>query len=130
VRQESRTVTTADGRMKHAVLVVEDGEDIRQLVVTVLRRAGRDVQQQSSGRECLKRVRQQAPDIVVLDLGLPDADGTVARGRSPMGVRGWLVKHPRFDAASFCVGRMSTMPKRIDPELKGARCASGQRPCR
>ncbi len=116
--------------MKHAVLVVEDGEDIRQLVVTVLRRAGLDVQQQSSGRECLKRVRQQAPDIVVLDLGLPDADGTVARGRSPMGVRGWLVKHPRFDAASFCVGRMRTMPKRIDPELKGARCASGQRPCR
>ncbi len=118
--------------MKHAVLVVEDGEDIRQLVVTVLRCAGLDVQQQSSGRECLERVRQQAPDIVVLDLdlGLPDADGTVARGRSPMGVRGWLVKRPRFDAASFCVGRMSTMPKRIDPELKGARCASGQRPCR
>ncbi len=127
-------MTTADGRMKHAVLVVEEREDIRQLVVTVLRRAGLDVQQQSSGRECFERVRQHAPDIVVttldLDLGLPDADGTVARGRSPMGVEGWLVKRPRFDAASFCVGRMSTMPMRIDPELKGARCASGQRPCR
>jgi len=30
--------------MKHSVLVVEDAEDIRELVVTVLRRAGLDVQ--------------------------------------------------------------------------------------
>ena len=79
-------MTTADGRMKHAVLVVEDAEDIRELVVTVLRRAGLDVQQQSSGRECLEWVRQQAPDIVVLDLG-PAGRGrrrrswTVANGR-------------------------------------------------
>ena len=90
MRQESCTATNADGGMKHSVLVVEDAEDIRELVVTVLRRAGLDVQQKSSGRQCLEQLRQQAPDIVVLDLGLPDADGTVARGRSPMGVRGWL----------------------------------------
>ena len=44
MRQESCTATNADGGMKHSVLVVEDAEDIRELVVTVLRRAGLDVQ--------------------------------------------------------------------------------------
>jgi len=62
--------------MQHSVLVVEDAEDIRQLVVTVLQRAGFEVREAASGGECLEQVREQAPDLVVLDLGLPDADGT------------------------------------------------------
>jgi DNA-binding response OmpR family regulator len=44
--------------------------------VTVLRRAGMDVREASTGRDCLAQVRQQQPDLVVLDLGLPDMDGT------------------------------------------------------
>lgn len=62
--------------MKHSVLVVEDTADIRRLVVTVLQRAGMDVREVGTGGECLAQVRQDPPDLVVLDLGLPDADGT------------------------------------------------------
>ena len=58
------------------VLVVEDTDEIRELVVTVLRRAGMDVREATTGAECLAEVRREAPDVVVLDLGLPDADGT------------------------------------------------------
>jgi DNA-binding response OmpR family regulator len=58
------------------VLVVEDTDEIRELVVTVLRRAGMDVREATTGAECLTEVRREAPDVVVLDLGLPDADGT------------------------------------------------------
>jgi DNA-binding response OmpR family regulator len=58
------------------VLVVEDSDDIRELVVTVLRRAGLDVREATTGAECLAEVRREAPDVVVLDLGLPDTDGT------------------------------------------------------
>jgi len=59
-----------------SVLVVEDTDEIRELVVTVLRRAGMDVREAATGAACLEEVRRDTPDVVVLDLGLPDADGT------------------------------------------------------
>jgi DNA-binding response OmpR family regulator len=59
-----------------SVLVVEDTDEIRELVTTVLRRAGFDVREAVSGAACLEEVRRDAPDLIVLDLGLPDADGT------------------------------------------------------
>ena len=59
-----------------SVLVVEDTDEIRELVSTVLTKAGMDVRAVSSGAACLEELRKQAPDVVVLDLGLPDADGT------------------------------------------------------
>jgi DNA-binding response OmpR family regulator len=61
---------------EQSVLVVEDTDEIRELVVTVLRRAGFDVREASSGAVALAEVRRDAPDLIVLDLGLPDADGT------------------------------------------------------
>ena len=61
---------------EQSVLVVEDTEEIRELVVTVLRRAGMDVRAVGTGAECLEEVRRRPPDLIVLDLGLPDADGT------------------------------------------------------
>jgi DNA-binding response OmpR family regulator len=59
-----------------SVLVVEDTDEIRELVRTVLTKAGFDVRAVASGAECLDEVRKQTPDLIVLDLGLPDADGT------------------------------------------------------
>ncbi|MGY1699901.1 response regulator [Geodermatophilus sp. SYSU D00766] len=59
-----------------SVLVVEDTAEIRELVVTVLTRAGLDVRAVGSAAGCLAEVRRSAPDLVVLDLGLPDGDGT------------------------------------------------------
>jgi DNA-binding response OmpR family regulator len=58
------------------VLVVEDTEEIRTLVGTVLERAGMRVRAVGSGAECMAEVRRGAPDLIVLDLGLPDTDGT------------------------------------------------------
>jgi DNA-binding response OmpR family regulator len=59
-----------------SVLVVEDTDEIRELVVTVLTKAGMDVRAVASGAACLEELRRSVPDVVVLDLGLPDADGT------------------------------------------------------
>lgn len=58
------------------VLVVEDTDEIRELVVTVLTKAGMDVRAVASGAACMEELRRSVPDVVVLDLGLPDADGT------------------------------------------------------
>jgi DNA-binding response OmpR family regulator len=59
-----------------SVLVVEDTEEIRELVTTVLGKAGFDVRAVGTGAGCMAEVRRQAPDLIVLDLGLPDIDGT------------------------------------------------------
>ena len=59
-----------------SVLVVEDTEEIRELVRTVLERAGMHVRAVGTGAEAMEEVRRQAPDLIVLDLGLPDTDGT------------------------------------------------------
>ena len=61
---------------EQSVLVVEDTEEIRELVTTVLGRAGFAVRAVGTGGEALEEVRRDPPDLIVLDLGLPDADGT------------------------------------------------------
>jgi DNA-binding response OmpR family regulator len=58
------------------VLVVEDTDEIRELVSTVLTKAGMDVRAVATGAACMEELRRQPPDVVVLDLGLPDTDGT------------------------------------------------------
>jgi DNA-binding response OmpR family regulator len=58
------------------VLVVEDEREIRELLRRYLERAGHAVLSTGSGAEALRMVEESAPDLVVLDLGLPDLDGT------------------------------------------------------
>ena len=62
-----------DGRT--SVLVIEDEADIRQLLRTLLEREGFVVAEASEGRDGLRQFHQGHPDIVVLDVGLPDLDG-------------------------------------------------------
>jgi two-component system alkaline phosphatase synthesis response regulator PhoP len=58
-----------------AVLVIEDDRDLRELVRRYLERAGHAVLSTGSGIEGLTLLADSAPDLVILDLGLPDLDG-------------------------------------------------------
>jgi two-component system OmpR family response regulator len=57
------------------VLVVDDEESITQLVSTVLRYEGFEVETANDGRTAVKRAASFDPDLVVLDVMLPDLDG-------------------------------------------------------
>ena len=57
------------------VLVVEDEPDIRSLIVHHLTRDGFRCRTAATGAEALTRVRAAAPDLVVLDLMLPEMTG-------------------------------------------------------
>lgn len=63
--------------MKQTVnaLIVEDDPGIRAATARVLRTAGHTVTEAASGEACLAAVREQRPDLVLLDVILPDADG-------------------------------------------------------
>jgi DNA-binding response OmpR family regulator len=66
--------------MTATVLLVEDERKLRELVRSYLERAGLSVLSTSSGAEAITLASQAAPDLVVLDLGLPDVAGeAVAR---------------------------------------------------
>jgi two-component system OmpR family response regulator len=60
---------------KLRVLVVDDERNIVVLISTALRYEGFDVQTAEDGAHALAAVREFAPDLVVLDVMLPDADG-------------------------------------------------------
>jgi DNA-binding response OmpR family regulator len=66
--------------MAATVLVVEDERKLRELVRSYLERAGFTVLSTGSGAEAITMAAAVVPDLVVLDLGLPDVPGeTVAR---------------------------------------------------
>ena len=56
-------------------MVIEDDEDIRLLITTVLEQRGLQVRSAASGRAGLALVEEHQPDLVTLDLGLPDIEG-------------------------------------------------------
>ena len=57
------------------VLVVDDDEDIRVLVRTLLERAGATVHEAGDGRSALREFHARRPDLVVLDVQMPELDG-------------------------------------------------------
>ena len=69
------TAQTQSDDEKQKVLVVDDEESIRQLVSTVLRYEGFEVETAADGRAAVKSAHAFRPDIVVLDVMLPDLDG-------------------------------------------------------
>jgi two-component system KDP operon response regulator KdpE len=58
------------------ILLVDDEAAIQRSVGPLLRARGYDVDVAGTGAEALRIVREQPPDLIVLDLGLPDLEGT------------------------------------------------------
>jgi two-component system, OmpR family, response regulator len=129
------------------ILVVDDEENIRFLVTTALSLSGMDTVSASTGFEALDQIYRERPDLVVLDIMLPDLDGfailrrlrdqgnevpvifLTARDRSIDRVKGlseggddYLVKP--FDVAEL-VARVQLRMRRADKStaLRRLRCA-------
>jgi DNA-binding response OmpR family regulator len=61
--------------MKTRILVVEDDLDIAELVARYLDKAGFDTARAATGRDALKAIAANPPELLVLDLMLPQVDG-------------------------------------------------------
>lgn len=69
----------------HQVLIVEDEPDIRGILRTLLKTAGYRVIETETAARAVVEAKSHKPDLLLVDLGLPDADGVkVIRA-----VRGW-----------------------------------------
>jgi two-component system alkaline phosphatase synthesis response regulator PhoP len=63
--------------LDRTVLVVEDEQPVSEILERYLHRAGLSVVLAPTGQEALLDLAEVHPDLVLLDLGLPDMDGTV-----------------------------------------------------
>ncbi len=72
---QASTETTENAAPAPRILVVDDEESITQLVSTVLRYEGFTVETAADGRSAVRAAEQFNPDLVVLDVMLPDLDG-------------------------------------------------------
>ena len=60
---------------KETILIVEDEEDIRELLLFTLQKAGYEVLSAESGEEGLKLAESKTPSLILLDIMLPGLDG-------------------------------------------------------
>ncbi|MFO7565433.1 MAG: response regulator [Enhygromyxa sp.] len=61
--------------LQHTILVAEDEPQMRRFLRTLISSHGYRLLEAETGRETLALASSHAPDLVILDLGLPDADG-------------------------------------------------------
>ena len=64
--------------MGNKVLVVEDYDDSRAFIKFLLETYGFDVLEATNGYEAVEAVREQAPDLVLMDISMPVMDGLTA----------------------------------------------------
>ena len=61
--------------MSKKILVVEDNEDNRELVVKVLKNKGFELAEAADGEEAIEKAVSENPDLILLDISLPKLDG-------------------------------------------------------
>src|SRR5687768_13927175 len=61
--------------MQRTVLIVDDDPHIRELLAFALAKAGMATREAEDGEAALAAVRQERPDLVVLDINMPRLDG-------------------------------------------------------
>ncbi len=61
--------------IREKILVVEDEKSIAHFISSVLSANGYEAMQARSGSEALSMISSHCPDLIILDLGLPDMDG-------------------------------------------------------
>jgi len=66
---------------RRQILVVDDEKDLVELLAYNLKRAGYDVAVALTGRQAIERIASEVPDLVVLDVMLPELSGTEVASR-------------------------------------------------
>lgn len=110
--------------MKPRILLVEDNENNRYLAQFLLEREGFSVEVAVNGKQALEAARQAKPDLVVMDIQMPEMDGyeTAQRFKSDpalaeialVGVSSFAMVGDR--AKALKVGFVGYIEKPINPE--------------
>ncbi|MCW1805173.1 response regulator transcription factor [Brachybacterium squillarum] len=72
-------------------LVIEDDDDIRRLLEVVLQQEGFSVTTAANGTDGLAALEREAPELALIDVGLPDMEGYEVVRRARANARGRIV---------------------------------------
>jgi two-component system, OmpR family, response regulator len=61
--------------LTHRILIVDDDLHIREVIRVALKKAGMNVVEARDGKKALDRFASDRPDLIVLDIGMPELDG-------------------------------------------------------
>ena len=138
---DKKPSTQLPGSPRKRVLIVDDNVDAAESLAQVLKFQGHVATVASGGREAVDRAREDPPDIILLDLGMPGMDGlTAARlirqqpggaGIRIIALTGW--GHERDRQRTREAGMSEHLVKPVDPEallaiLEGAGASRRPRP--
>jgi two-component system, cell cycle response regulator DivK len=99
------------------VLIVDDNEMNLKLTRDVLRAAGFRTLEASNGAEGIALAREQLPDVILMDLRLPDMDGTDAARALGQTARTSRIPVVALSALSFLGGRDALVEAGFDGYL-------------
>lgn len=110
----------------HRILIVEDDERLAELTQEYLIRNGLEVSIEGDGQRAIRRIIDEQPDLVVLDLMLPGADGlTVCREVRPHYTNSIIMLTARTDdmdqVLGLEMGADDYVPKPVQPRVLLAR---------
>ena len=99
-------LTETEGRQfmgKANILIVDDDEDIRKMMRLILEGEGYDVDEAQSGKEAIEKSKTKIYDIALLDIVLPDLQGTLLlkklSGATPKMVKIMVTGYPNLENA-------------------------------
>ena len=72
--------------MAQTILLVDDEQTLREVVAAALRDEGYRVAEAADGAAALEEFRAETPDLVLLDLMLPDSSGSIRSSSTRSGV--------------------------------------------
>lgn len=78
MQQEQRERRLAMGEPRKKVLVVDDDRDDLKMISMILEPEGYEVITAENGAEALEKVESEAPDLILLDVMMPELDGFAA----------------------------------------------------
>ena len=116
------TPATAAAKAKATILIIEDYPDTRELLSGMLRYKGFDVIEAEDGLEGLLKASANYPDLIILDLALPEMDGIEAARRiheqaklshTPIFVISAFVT-PEVESDARAAGCLEIFPKPFD----------------
>ena len=93
-----------DTKTNPTILVIEDYSDTRQLMSSLLRAHGYKVVEASDGREGLIQANRVTPDLVLMDLAMPELDGVEATRQ--MRQRQALARTPIFAISAYAISEV------------------------